>query len=431
MRERYLTYHHNRKGIQRVGTSIPLATGSYTHLSLEGILKWCQKQQQAGASPRDIFIAADRDGIVRNSVEEALQLYTDEIDNRGWRDLTAEDSEELGYVVEEQTTLTGALVWCWYRTLLPTVLDHWDIVAVEQEYEYVIGCTCGLSGLGEVSAHAARDCSGLVLMTRPDLIITHREREANAYVEFKTGSGVVYPDWAKQFNNNMQFAMGCAAAERIIGKPIDQMYVHGMHKGSRRRPKDDQYAPKRQESGLCYAFYKEANPPLTPMDVSPSYYKQVDGKNWGCTPNRGYEKKPVWEIPFEGEGPFYERYVKSLSYDQTLEHVRLVGPINNNSWLMDKLFEEMLNEEDRWHQREVYLEQVLSDAEGDFADEAFQQALNQVVPRSWDCKRFGEASICQDFKVCFEEPGWDQPLEIGYAVRDEPNHPIENMRFEV
>lgn len=439
MMKRFLGYHAYGTGIQHTGTTIPLATGTYVHLPIELISKFCQEVQQN--SPEmvtlDILALMEEKQVVRKSIDTALQLYNEEVDDKGLKDLTeVEYHDEIDNQIVEQCSLVGGLVWVWVKKCLPWVLDSYDIVAVEQEFEHVISCTCGINELGTVDDHKARDCNGVVLMTRPDLILRHRMTGQLVYVELKTGSDVKNYNYAMQYEDNVQFALGAVAASKVLGESIEELYVHALHKGRRDREYNQRTreydGPKRQNSPFCYAFYKEAQPPLVPDDLRPGYWNKdpLTGGRWGATEKKGWKKLPTWEIPFfeKPDGmPYYEYVVNRLDGndgdDELAKHVKFIGPISNPAFLTDKLLVEMAAEERRWAERIDYLASILEDCGGNVADEAYQEALATVIPRSWDCYKYG--GWCEYQHVCYQKEGWEDPIQLDKFVPRTPNHPIE------
>lgn len=458
MMKRYIGYNAYDTGIQMQGTTVPLATGSYVHLPIEHIAKFCMDIQKNSPDmdPTDLYklvtehrYAYTRDDdtpyeatVVRNAIDNAINLYVAQVDDTGLKDLT-EYPEDIDHQVTEQCSLVGGLVWVWVKKCLPWVLDNYDIIAVEQEYEYVIGCTCGLSGLGDVSDHESRNCDGIVLMTRPDLILRHKQSGILVYVELKTGADVKNYNYSMQYENNVQFALGAIAAGKVLGEPIEELYVHALHKGSRRaeynQDTKEYSGPKRQSSPFCYSFYKEAKPPLVPDQLVPSYWNKdpLTLGRWGATEKKGWNKMPTWEMAFPdkpGDMPYYEYVVnmfEGLEHDELANHLKFIGPITNPSYLMDKLLVEMDAEERRWIERIDYLKAELEEVGGDIKSPEYQNALAQVIPRSWDCYKY--QGWCEYQDICYQKESWQDPLQLDKFVRRSPNHPIESNTgvFEV
>lgn len=440
MMARFLGHHFLGTGISRKGTSIPLATGTYVHEPIEMIAKYCQGiQKSAPETPTIDVIASLTDNLVaREAIDAAIDKYVKLVDETGLKELT-EQPQDIDHVVTEQCTLVGGLTWIWIITCLPWVLDSYWIIAVEKEYELIIDCTCGIGDLGTAADHEARDCNGVCLMTRPDLILQHKESGQLVYVELKTGADVMNYNYAMQYEDNIQFALGAAAAGRALDKEITHLYVHALHKGKRSgeyNTETREYdGPKRQNSSLCYIFYKEGQPPVIPEDIRPTYWNKdpLSGKRWGATENRGYKKLPLWEVPYkdiQGDMPYYEHHVRNIIDREEIErHVKFIGPIDSPNFLIERLLKEMAAEERRWAERIAYLDDVLESVGGEIANSVYQDALAEVVPRSWDCYAYG--GWCDFQQVCFQKEGWDDPLSLQQLapqaryIRRTPNHPIE------
>jgi len=154
MMNRYIGHHLYGTGITYTGSSIPLVTGSHTHTAIEEIALFCKEVQESSPNtvPIDILETLSNENIVRDAIETSISTYTLEVDETEIRKYT-EVPEDIDIQVTEQCSLVGGLVWAWVKKGLPWVLENYTIVAVEQEYEYIIGCTCGLSWIGEVSFH--------------------------------------------------------------------------------------------------------------------------------------------------------------------------------------------------------------------------------------------------------------------------------------
>jgi hypothetical protein len=422
LRNRWLSNDIYGSGLANKSLSVPLATGLRTHEALENLLLWCKDQQDAGKDPDP------PDEIVRDCIETSISKYETEVDECPLADVAA-DSEEIDVIVEEQSTLLGGLTWCWRLTRLPWILQDWNILAVEEEFELILNCTCGLENVGTPDIHQERGCNGIVLMTRPDLMIEHKESDLVAYVEFKTEAYVDKEDYPDKYYDNVQLALSCAAAERVLDKKVDQIFVHGMSKGGRRGNYNSitkKYeSPKRQQSPLCYSYYKPENPPMWGMDVSPNYYKIVDGQRWGCSKGRGYEKKGVWEIPFDTDLPKYEYYTKEcLTEDERASQIRVVGPLDHPGFLVEKLLREMAAFEENYREKVDYVEEIMRQS-GSYFSEECQEALDETLPRSWDCFRYN--GHCAKNLICFEKNGWDDPLTSNKFELRQPNHPIEDL----
>ena len=439
---RYLGHHFLGTGIRSVGNSIPLATGTYTHLPIELITKYC-KDLQSKLSPNEILVKLDQEHVVRESIETALTQYNHDVDNTGWLNVV-ENEEDIVNLAEEQCTLVGGLVWVWARKCLPWILQNFQIVAIEEEFELVLGCDCGLVGAGKPEIHKERDCNAVILMTRPDIVLAPNEGDTLVYVEIKTAGDAMGKEYALQYEDNLQFAMGAAALEQNLGKPVSHLYVHALHKGKRLSDYDQitktYSGPRKQNSALCYAYIRPGNPPMYGEDIRTSYWNvdELTGKRWGATESKGYTKTPVWKMEFDDQPPgipYYEHYVLNKLSDADLEnHIKFIGPIDNPKFLVSALLRELEMEERRWAERIEYIQHVMKDNRiaidhpNPMSFPVILEAMQDVIPRSWNCRLYYQD--CEYKPICFQHPGWEDPLNTDKYIRRYPNHPIESTLQE-
>ncbi len=412
--ERWWKYHAFGRGLQVKSNSVPLATGLFTHRALEIILNSIDR-----SSP-----GVPHDEVIRQAIAEACELYREQVKEGGFQGV--EGQEEVDYIVDEQTALIEGLVWCWALHLLPLMLEDFELVLVEAEKERVLDCTCELSGVGEVSIHLDRGCEGVVLMTRPDVILRNKSTGNLCYVEFKTAS---YIDPAS-YENNIQFALGSAAAESSLGEPISEFYVHGLIKGARAKEYDpstrDYTGPRRQRSPLCYAYVRPAQPPMMDQDIKVNnQWLGDDGKMHRC--GKAYQKTPTWLIDFEDQDPSMskvEHYVKNvMTVKDRSSQLRIIGPFSTPDFLLDRALDEIAADERRWKAVQDKVEALVNSGSSYTSTEVLL-LLSQELPRSWNCRRYKD-SICDIERICFERVGWQDPLGSGFYQLREANHPIE------
>src|SRR5712664_3707506 len=123
-RARFLEYHYEGTGIRRKSQELPLATGIAVHAPLADLLTLVVAGNQQIPS---------RDSV-RVLVQARLREYA-EACKQGIQDVT---SDQVAYVIAEQSSLIEGFVWSFYRTMLPSLLQEWEIVEVEREDNYVI-----------------------------------------------------------------------------------------------------------------------------------------------------------------------------------------------------------------------------------------------------------------------------------------------------
>lgn len=389
-------------GIRYKGSSIPLATGSHAHKACEYILKAHMSHGEIPTSDE-----------VRDAIEVANDAYREEIHNVGF--VEDMDEDRVVYTLEEQTTLISGLIWSWASYILPVFLENYEVLHVEQEMEKIVDCACGLSGIGVVAAHVERDCNGVCIMTRPDVVVRDRLTNAVYYVELKTGGKID----AGTFEGDVQFAFGAAGVEGFTGLELTGSYVHGLIKGYRKRPYGQDAGPKHQASSLCYAYVLPAMDGLVPENIKFKYGKGV---------SKQHRKTAVWEMDFKDKHPDIpniEHYISLMDDEELESHVRVFGPYPYPKQQVEEMLVEIAYLEKRNHEVYTYVNQEVE--ERGFAHEETQNSLREFVPKSWGCRQWGE-QLCQYYPICMRQHGWDQPCKYMDYEKREANHPIE---FEV
>ena len=406
--ERYLEYHYLGKGIIYKGTSIPLATGLHSHKAIELILSHHKETKEFPTEE-----------LIRTTIAQVTSDYFDEVAATPF--LEAEDSARAEFVVLEQTTLIGGLILAWANHILPRFLEEFEVLEVEKEMEKILGCNCGLSGVGEPKIHDKRGCTAVLLMTRPDIIAKKYATNALTYHEVKTGSKIE----SGTFDGDVQFAFGACGVSGYLETELVESYVHALVKGYRRagyNTETKEYdLPKVQLSHLCYAYVRAGSPPMLKQDIK---YKRGKGVT------AAYKKMPVWEIE-HADLPkgitSMEHYIVSMPDEELASHVELHGPFPFPAYQVAETMLDVEHVERRNHEVFTYID-ALGQEKG-FGHEDVQAEMREFVPRSWNCRRFG-FSICDYYGVCRRCAGWDEPISMkGFEVRT-PNHPIEG-EFQV
>jgi PD-(D/E)XK nuclease superfamily len=414
---RFLEYHAgtNGYGFRRKSEAMPLVTGTHVHEALARVLSF---------SPGVI-----NRGVVRTIIDETCAQYDELLRARGFQDL--EEGSDPDYVRREQMALVGGLVWGWYRVAYDEFRRKNEIIRVEVEETYVAGCRCGLGdGVGEPEDHAARGCAktgGVVIMSRPDVIVRDLRTRTTENVDFKTQS---YEPYLPEWTDNVQMALSGLGAERSLGVLLSNYNLHFLMKGARKADWDEaseEYSgPKRQQSPLIYGWYDAGSPPIRPAEWRPSfvYYDDIPSK-WqiqrGVQPGpRGfkhrlgnqYRRTPVWIR----EGPGVEEWVMDILDEETVRgQFRVIGPFDRPSRLMDDVIPAIVDHE---HEVVEKLYQVQDGANP-----------KHVFPQSWDCYRFKTA--CPFLAICKNpESVGDDPVASGLYVPRRPHHQLEMEQMQ-
>lgn len=459
-RARALGYHlgPDGYGIQKKGTRLPLMTGIAAHDGLAPVLEWAKVYD----TPEKVTNSLTHTGylvpnhVVRQAIAAAQQAYWKTVEARGFAYLDNEPG--VKEITTEQNYLIEGLIWCWVLEVLPEVLQRGQILEVETEGLHVVGCTCGLGDgvLGEAE-HVARGCQGIGYQQRPDFILRTWSTKELEYHEFKT-TGSDAPSFRDKWEVAPQTFSAMMDVERRYEAHVQSFYIHGLIKGKR----EGEYNPEtrkrdgtiRQQSVFCYAYRKPANPPMEPEDWRPSYeyFDSYEGKNKRL--GKAYQRAPIWELPesvISPETPTRgEWWVKAIPSEIRRKQLVLIGPLSRQTQMVEGFFEELVAEEQRWQQAlwalyDVYTQVAQKIAAMDWhnplAPEAvpwqwvwvhpdYQAALNQLFPRSYECRRFGLRHACQYETICFYREGWADPMGSGHYIPRRPHHAPELLQAQ-
>lgn len=373
---RYLKYHSaNGYGMVRKAASYPLATGVFTHQALAGIMLSAKLNKQLPGKDE-----------VQALVAKAISDYALLAQARGFTEATG--SVETETLFKEQSCLVAGLVWGWYRTVLPGVLEEYEIIEVEEESELDLG-------------------AGVWKMVRADWVGRRRADGKLGNIDFKTAA-IVNDAFVEGFKHSPQMALTTKALEVKYGEPVTHYMIHALVKGTRRgeynRATGDYDGPKTQASLLCYLYERPANPPLQPVDHQPKWrFLGSDGRKH--TLGSSYNKRPVWEVMDPRD------WVYALPEPVLWEIFPSIGPYQRQTWMIEPYAEEVRAEELRWVAR---LHKIYESND----DPAI---IRQEIPRSWDCHRYNRP--CELMSVCYGEE--QDPLGSGKYTLRRPHHQPE------
>jgi hypothetical protein len=155
----YIQFLWEGRGLVKRGASVYLSTGSYTHIGLEQIFKWCKNNNNENP----------HDEIVNMACALATSKYREEIKERGFDLEDGEDRTNEKYVVEEQCALVEAFIRSFCFVVLPDLLAQYRVVDVEREEEHEEG--------------------NLVIQGRIDVILEELTTGHIYIISFKTSAG--------------------------------------------------------------------------------------------------------------------------------------------------------------------------------------------------------------------------------------------------
>ncbi len=450
MRKRYLEYHSGEGyGLRKKRESLPLVTGSSVHKVLADILQ----------QTLDDFDKVT-DEFIRERIKAEVTAYDQLVSATGLTELEAmsgvdEGDSQLQQIIAEQKSLIEGMIWGWMRVVYPGLIVRYDIIAVEREFSRVIGCTCGLgNNIGQVEDHETRSCDGILLMTKPDLILRDKQSGLYTYVEWKT-TGWGFRNWEEQHGKGIQAVLGCLGAEHVLGVEVTQFIVGGLMKGKRDKDWDPEQqstaGPKWQHSVFCYAYYKPGNPPMYEAEWATSKYYtcyEPHVQKWGkghrnCpggkNHRRGDEWKrvPIWEGGMAGdplklelaepvqagaefpEKPEYmsnaEYWAKWVPIEEIEGLFKLVGPFQLQRELAGDVIRQI-----EWQERRVKV--GLWEIEDALNQPELDDALDTYFPPSWNCWTYNR--MCEFAPFCYKEGD----LENRFVPR-KPHHQPEIVQL--
>lgn len=417
---RLLEYHWGAGGygIRSKQAELPLITGTGMHEPIEEIMKYARDHQGGqGLAPRE---------LVREAIARSQERYLTTVERGGLAGLGDAADKEVQYTAKEQCHLLAATVWGLWRWILPEMLQGFRVLEVEEEEVFVLACTCGLGdGTFGRKEHEGRGCRGVGLMLKPDLIVQRVIDKGIGNVNWKS-TGADNWGWRAGLERNPQIALETLGVERRYPQ-VTFGYVRGLVKGPRDRVKDEvtgRYeGPKRQDSPLCYAYHRAANPPMYQEDWQFTYkYVDDQGQNRNATASKGYVRTAIWEglAQYEEKGgggaTAAELWMEGLPEKVVEKLYPLVGPLEWQTHLRANLLDGIVRNELR------VIEGLRALADPDLEPDQVWAVINEFFPQSWQCVKWGRR--CQMDEICQLKLVGD-PLESGRFELRRPHHPTE------
>jgi len=405
-RARYLGYHATATGsgygMTAKREALPLVTGIAVHQILEGFTRVMQRHDRLP----DIV-------ETRETITAITNDYLARVELRGYRGILGGAHTEETIV--EQCALIAGLAWALRLKFLPWLHQGYRVVKVEEE-----------------RLHYLSDDKAIMLRT--DLLAQRRGGQSLAYFECKT-TGWESEAWAEQWETDAQLSLGTVDARELWGAEVTELYIVGLNKGRRTRDKYDADQRKKQMSPLCYGYCREGNPPFASEDWLPGYeWVTADGEVKRAS--RAHRRKGIWHLAesdwptwlaYKGQDPelsAQEFWLRGVLPPSVLDKVCFIlGPMNRQDHQLQVLLRGFQGEEERWQQVLWSLYEIQQQGHS-WASDAFQAALDVLVPCSWACRPFGKEHQCEFVGICHRHQGWDDPLANGYQPRL-PHHQPE------
>lgn len=391
LRKRYWQYHYQGTGIERVGLSLPLTTGSAVHRGVESLIQGC---------------SADL------AVEHALELYQEAVEQAG---LPGETTPEFQAQLQEQYSLVEGMIRCWGAVRLQAELETYESLGLEREEQAVFGA------VGQQQ---------LILMARPDWLVRRKADGALFIKNFKTVADAG-KSWREQWRYDMQTLSECLAVEERLsaeaGQPVklSGVIIQGLLKG--RKAEYPVGSGKYQHnSPLIRCWYRKGEPPMTEDEFYPlsryEYFctephKMGNGKLCKGGANHrlsGVYKAEVKEV-FPGGIAGWIAWLAENDREVLDSQIVELDPILRSDWEIERWRRQTLASEDTiaWKVEEVAQN-----------PEKLEELFPMSTQHSNCTSQFG--SECSMLDICWG-PAAEDPLSTGnYRVRI-PNHPTESQ----
>lgn len=414
---RWLGYHAGPHGTgwRRKQTAVPLATGSAVHTGVELLGKWIMEADVREAPARVAAVSRVVTGLPHEVIAWAAIEAASQYENRTRKSgllLALGDAlsnADQDHLILEQRTLIEGLVWLWALVRLPILLRDYRLLNVEKEESIVLDCTCGLGeAISDWRVHDKRKCAGIVQMGRADLLWESRESSNVIYEELKTKS-TPNMGWELAWEHSGQLNVNMEAASRRLGKSVSGALIDVLYKGRRDKPKGaGPEVRKTQQSALCYGIYEPGG-----LGSSGLWRPRMDREHWANT-------VPIWDeniplSPVRDGASRVESWVTS-NIASLAKAVQTLGPFPRPMALIPQALDSVRASERRWR---VDVEDVRS----------LVHPADVVFDRSWQCTNF-DGSPCFAVPICFKQPGWESPGEMGIYEPRTPHHTAEKEAFE-
>ena len=404
-------------GFQRNGARLYAETGIAYH---EIVAKILQSVQLSGLTPGKINLglASKARVQIRKFIAPVLQAYRNLVAKEGWGEAESleESTDAQENWFEEQCCLVEGMVWGFVRVVLPKFLQEFHLISVEREEGVVLGCTCELAGEKSTNyvAHEALDCNGVWQASRPDITMQRLDDLQLGVHDWKTMKYINDYE-VNKYKNSTQMAVGTVGVEKRLGVPVTHYYIHAIQRGDRRPgyvPKEGGgkgtfTGPKQQQSDFCYVTFRASNPPVIKHESV-------------TTEGKWYQKQAVWKIEFE-EKPEgisnVEWVVEQLPLEELSANYFRIGPYERQTFMIKSHLTQVLHETVRNNQR---LHSIYEKVQ---AGKPLREALDEEVPCSWNCRKWGYD--CTYLPICDGSIQVENVMASGEYQARVPHHLYE------
>lgn len=272
--------------------------------------------------------------------------------------------------VQQQVAIVEALAHAYTRITVPWIYDNFTIVDVEE-------------------SQAVQLPGDIIWRSRPDFVTRAKVGGKLAIHDFKSSAYWSDSD-ADQWKDSLQQMLNAYVASMVYGERVEHYFIHILVKGTKKSP-----------SYLTHPSYRPANAPIVTEDILPYY-----------TAKKGYARVFAPQIPL-----LISDWVWGMEASYCAKTVPVVGPFEVNYNKVERFLSGLPANEKSWQERTEGLDWT------QWQDPKFQQKLDSLFPRTFNCYEFGGRK-CQFYGICHHQPGWEDPLGSKQYHRREPHHLI-------
>jgi hypothetical protein len=382
-RKRYLRYELGGMGYVSPGSGEDLNIGGSTHEGLDNLL-------QGG------------------TLEQALTVAEDYFwEHAAYPDyLLPEQQDALGW---DGCNLAKAFIYAFNVSYLPQLLETYEVLEVEEEINWLVGWI-----------HAGdNDDKAIVMMSRPDGLLRHKETGKLWHVSHKTAQDFQPLQIDKLQIDSQRFSESMAIWAKY-GEPVQGTLYNYFLKGKRYKDKD--LSIDRFSSGLIHPYMQRLatiGGDLIPENLSFIYeWNELDGHLLRSRRlGKGWERVTIYnEMDFMTYLGWLEGQIVPRGRDYLAESIVGMHEVWFNEEHAERWQRGVARSEEDWARKVEHVGRGDGWIDGDLADQTIPLQHSECYSYNRPCTYLG---------ICWQ----DQPIESliydGSLVARTPNHLIE------
>lgn len=278
--KRYLQYHVLGTGVESTYTSEDLLVGSATHAGLEVLLGAYLSDAKPETYEGVDLVSVAAETAKAYMLSEAVKGVS--IQDQDWQGETPPEVAQL--LIEEQANLAYALVWTFGRRRLASLLERYEVVAVEPEICWLVGWTEPRTTEVKIrGVEIFTDPVAIVMMSRPDAILRSREDGKLWTVSWKT-SKRFDQEYLEKLQIDVQGITEGLAVQAMYGEEVGGSFYGYFLKGDKQF--DAEIGMKRYTSPLIRPYSNWAGIGEPQFKAAYEWFNEAGekkrcGKGWG------------------------------------------------------------------------------------------------------------------------------------------------------